>query len=782
MPSAVNAVVNFDANVKGYVRGTKSGENSTKKFRGSVEQLKKSSTGLGKETTDLANKTQRWVRATNSSVAAQQRLLIVNQKLRASITAQSAVMGGLIARHLRFTAVLGILGGTAGIGALARKYGAYGDEILNFRDQTGLTIAEIENLIRVFSRVNIDANSTRNTFVKLNESVTKAAEGNIEAAREFETLGVSIRNANGDLKSVSQIFSELADGANARGIERSTKALRALLGRSGANLFPIFGQLKEYLSIASEVGNTTDAQANALSRLHNEFERLGFILQQSFRSGIGDNADRYREIIERLNEEIPELVAGFLKLTAAALENKEELGRLAGALVGLAIGKHFGIIGAAAGALSGYFITDLIPAIGKAIDEFNKLFGAIKRNDEVIQSSIKKRGLFVDDVPIIGPGDVETPIAKTAVETTAIAPSILPQVKALPVATSTATSSGSSSNVVDFVQQLKNEAAEKKGLQDLLREFREEQAAARTLEIETLNVDRGTDAATTEALERQIELYKRKIDLQGVEGVNLELANAQYEFQHAISERINSLEEQKQVAIINKKAALAEYLQLEIDSLQIGSEKYDQLVSQNNALKDLIKTNNELTESSKKQADRLVKLKAIGMEFGEAFKDSFKGIVKGTQTASEAFKAFGERILDTILDVVLDQFVQQFITTILGGGSGSGLISLLGFASGGQIAPGFAVVGEQGPEILQTNRPGRIYSNDKLSNVLSGTGKGGNVINITNNISSNRPQEVAEVVSTLLPKIIETALGAFETAVSNPSGVQSAVVRAANGG
>jgi hypothetical protein len=46
--------------------------------------------------------------------------------------------------------------------------------------------------------------------------------------------------------------------------------------------------------------------------------------------------------------------------------------------------------------------------------------------------------------------------------------------------------------------------------------------------------------------------------------------------------------------------------------------------------------------------------------------------------------------------------------------------TLRGFASGGYYSGGMAMVGEQGPELINFNQPGMIYSNSQLRSAMSG--------------------------------------------------------------
>lgn len=93
----------------------------------------------------------------------------------------------------------------------------------------------------------------------LQRNLAGAAEGNQEAAGSFRRLGVQVRGADGQIRSMDDILVDIAEGM--RGIENPTERAgmaTRLFGRSGAQLVPLLSQ-----------------GAEGVAQLRAEFQQLG---------------------------------------------------------------------------------------------------------------------------------------------------------------------------------------------------------------------------------------------------------------------------------------------------------------------------------------------------------------------------------------------------------------------------------------------------------------------------------------------------------------------------
>lgn len=105
--------------------------------------------------------------------------------------------------------------------------------------------------------------------------------------------------------------------------------------------------------------------------------------------------------------------------------------------------------------------------------------------------------------------------------------------------------------------------------------------------------------------------------------------------------------------------------------------------------------------------------------------DFFRDFIAGTESAGDAFENLGRRIQNILLETVADRAFGGLFDRLLGGGAGGGglldsLFRFLGIptaALGGQVGPGFAVVGERGPELAYFAQPTRIDPDARLGGV-----------------------------------------------------------------
>lgn len=104
----------------------------------------------------------------------------------------------------------------------------------------------------------------------LNRNMVAAATGGNDAAAAFTTVGVSIRDASGQLRSADQVFLDVADqfAAMKGGAEKNTLAVK-LFGRAGADLIPILNlgskEIQRFgLGIGPDFANKADAFNDSL--------------------------------------------------------------------------------------------------------------------------------------------------------------------------------------------------------------------------------------------------------------------------------------------------------------------------------------------------------------------------------------------------------------------------------------------------------------------------------------------------------------------------------------
>jgi len=130
-----------------------------------------------------------------------------------------------------------------GLTAVVKKSIDAGDELFNLQAKTGVAASALIGIGNAAKLADVDMETLGKGLTKLNVNLVKAAEGNEDLARKFEALGVSVKDANGQvvpadraLKEIADRFADMPDGA------QKAAAAVALFGKSGSDLIPLLNE------------------------------------------------------------------------------------------------------------------------------------------------------------------------------------------------------------------------------------------------------------------------------------------------------------------------------------------------------------------------------------------------------------------------------------------------------------------------------------------------------------------------------------------------------------
>lgn len=169
-----------------------------------------------------------------------------------------------------------------------------------------------------------------------------------------------------------------------------------------------------------------------------------------------------------------------------------------------------------------------------------------------------------------------------------------------------------------------------------------------------------------------------------------------------------------------------------------------------------------------------------------------------SEMSDQLFKDLANSIMNTMMKVIMQGLVMNMVTSMFGMGGGNvdfgGILShssnfsiggtkysgssfMGGLASGGYAHGGMYLVGEKGPELLDLNTPGRVYTAEQTRAALNGgnTGIQNIEVNITN--ESGQPVQAAKGSATFDGERL--VLGIVLKAVQNNEGGFRDVMRSA---
>ncbi|MDB6061569.1 MAG: hypothetical protein JWM78_1672 [Verrucomicrobiaceae bacterium] len=186
------------------------------------------------------------------------------------------------------------------------------DQANKTAQKIGTTTEALTGLQYAAKLADVDNDALQTSLIKLAKNMAAAASGTGEQAQAFKTLGVSVANSDGTLRSVDSVllgiadkFSHLQDGAS--------KAAEAqeIFGKTGANLIPLLNQGRE-----------------GINALREEAEHLGVVISTETAAA----AEEFNDNLTRLkfagagftNLITAEMVPALMSVTQALVEvNKD---------------------------------------------------------------------------------------------------------------------------------------------------------------------------------------------------------------------------------------------------------------------------------------------------------------------------------------------------------------------------------------------------------------------------------------------------------------------------
>ncbi len=118
-----------------------------------------------------------------------------------------------LARRLRSVATAAAAMGAAMLAASRRAISAM-DEIGKKADRLGLTTDELQRLRFAANSAGVETNALDIGMQRFTRRVAEAASGSGSAADELEEMGIQLRNANGEIRSTTDILGDVAEALN----------------------------------------------------------------------------------------------------------------------------------------------------------------------------------------------------------------------------------------------------------------------------------------------------------------------------------------------------------------------------------------------------------------------------------------------------------------------------------------------------------------------------------------------------------------------------------------
>jgi hypothetical protein len=237
----------------------------------------------------------------------------VAQNALRGLQTQVGALESASARAFSFSGLAGLgLSATAAAGALAasvRTAADYGDQLDNMAQRTGVAVEELSRLQYAAKLSDTSTEALGKGISYLSKLMVGAASGGAESGKMFEKFNIELRNADGTMRSTSDVLFELADvfAAMPDGPEKTALAVDFFGKKLGTELIPLLNAgsagLREMGDEAERLGLVIGAeQAKAAAQFNDNLDRLGQ-LSKSVGVNIGN------QLIPWLNRMIGEMDA-----------------------------------------------------------------------------------------------------------------------------------------------------------------------------------------------------------------------------------------------------------------------------------------------------------------------------------------------------------------------------------------------------------------------------------------------------------------------------------------
>lgn len=206
----------------------------------------------------------------------------------------------------------GIVGGLM---AMTKQAATYGDEIAKASKKTGMATEDISRLRYAAERSGVGFGGLESALARMARSASEAADGAEMYSEAYDRLGVSVTDANGELKGGEQLFREVAEGL--KNVDNATERAalaQEIFGRSGAQLLPLLNEgeagIKKLGDRAEELGMVLSGKAaqdserfnDALEDLKDTGTTIAMTLGQTLMPTIAEIAEKVSEAVGRWRE------------------------------------------------------------------------------------------------------------------------------------------------------------------------------------------------------------------------------------------------------------------------------------------------------------------------------------------------------------------------------------------------------------------------------------------------------------------------------------------------
>jgi hypothetical protein len=209
-------------------------------------------------------------------IVAQDKTGAAFRSVKGGLSDMSSSVGMVTGKIAGLTAVLAAIGSAAQVKGLIDS----ADNMNKLSQKTGIAVSELSSLSNTADLAGVSNDQLASALVKLNKNIAEAASGSKEQSDAFRNLGVSVKDANGNIRPTADILGDVA-GAFSGAADGATKTqyAMALFGKSGADLIPFLNTgkqgIKEFgASFGDDFAKNAEAFNDNITKINQQLKLL----------------------------------------------------------------------------------------------------------------------------------------------------------------------------------------------------------------------------------------------------------------------------------------------------------------------------------------------------------------------------------------------------------------------------------------------------------------------------------------------------------------------------
>lgn len=259
------------------------------------------------------------------------------------------------------------------------------EPLAQLEKRTGVAIGQIQELSFVATQTGSSVEAAQSTILSLTQSIGDAA---INGSEDFARLGISVRDANGQIKTADSVLAEVRDRfgelnlsmaeqesiAGALGIDPT---LVQMLNLSAGEMASLTARARELGVLTSEQGEQVIAYNDALNQQRFAINSVKNLIAVGFAPTLTELTDNFTDLVAENKDWI---VNGAEATISIAGELMDAVGNIAGAVFDFADAVSMGhgemtlLIGALAAGAAAFPVTSAIIAVAVAVEDLITAF------------------------------------------------------------------------------------------------------------------------------------------------------------------------------------------------------------------------------------------------------------------------------------------------------------------------------------------------------------------------------------------------------------------------